>query len=582
MHRSLQIILLLVCLATTAFADVPRTISYQGRLTDNGVPINGIRNVTFTIYNGGGTSIWNSGIVSVAFAEGLFTVELGQSPQTPLPLEMWPADTAMSLGVTIETNPELSPRLHFKTVPYAMHALTAGHANSGGGWWHENGLLSLEDPNDSIGIGTSTPEAKVGISSSSDQPAFRVYSDGPLRPLSSPTMELLSLNNTGLILRRGYSWMRPANPLPALYAVSTVEEGVAGWIESYSSLNSTILVMAEGTGGAISVSSRGGYGLDTWGGKGIRAVADSATAMRAESQCNNATATVLSSAYTGTASYDHIAISGYARPADFYGIGGSFEGGYVGAEGNVNPNPGETHYYYGVRGQVNGGAGYNYGLAGYATGAGINFGLYASATNGTTNWAGYFDGDVNITGNIVKSASTLTIDNPIDPDNSVLQQAEVVSDNQTAIYSGNATLDGNGSAVVQLPDYLESFCGDFRYQLTCIGGYAPVYVSSEIAGNQFSIAGGKAGLKVSWLITGIRKDKYAQANPLEVEKKKSVSEIGKYLHPELYGYSSDRSLGPNPKKNAEMKVKDDAVREATAGLAKPSIPPKQPVMMEKK
>jgi hypothetical protein len=582
MYRFLQVILLVVCLTTAVVAEVPHTILYQGRLTDNGIPVNGLKSVRFKIYDRSSNPIWNSGTVNVTFTDGLFTIELGQSPQPSLPLEIWPADTAMSLGVTIETNPELTPRLHFKTVPYAMHALTAGHANSGGGWWHENGLLSLEDPNDSIGIGTSTPEAKVGISSSSDQPVFRVYSDGPLRPFSSPTMELLSLNNTGLILRRGYSWMRPAYPLPALYAVSTVEEGVAGWIESYSSLNSTILVKAEGTGGAISVSSYGGYGLDTWYGKGIRAVADSATAIRAESNCGGATATVLSSAYTGTASYDHIAVSGYSRPADFYGIGGKFEGGYIGAEGNVNPDPGETHFYYGVRGQVNGGAGYSYGLAGYATGAGINFGLYASATNGTTNWAGYFEGNVNVTGSVTKAASTLAIDDPIDPENSVLQQAEVVSDNFKAVYDGIVTLDASGAAAIQLPKYVESFCGDFRYQLTCVGGYAPVYVSSEISGNQFSIAGGQPGLKVSWQITGIRKDKYAQANPLEVEKKKLASQQGKYLHPELFGYSADRSLSPNSDRDPSVKAKNDAIRTATAALAKPSTPPKQPVMMEKK
>jgi hypothetical protein len=143
MSRYFLILLALLLAVSTLFADVPRTISYQGRLTDNGVPVNGAKSVTFKIYDRSANSIWNSGIVNVTFTEGLFTVELGQSPQPPLFVEEWSVDTAMSLGVTIAPNRELSPRLHFKTVPYAMHALTAESANSGSGWLHNNGLLSL-------------------------------------------------------------------------------------------------------------------------------------------------------------------------------------------------------------------------------------------------------------------------------------------------------------------------------------------------------------------------------------------------------------------------------------------------------
>jgi hypothetical protein len=232
--------------------------------------------------------------------------------------------------------------------------------------------------------------------------------------------------------------------------------------------------------------------------------------------------------------------------------------------------------YSGIIGEVNGGGGTNYGVYGYAGGAGLNYGIYGLASGSGANWAGYFDGDVNVIGNIVKAAGTQAIDHPSDPDNEFLQQAEVVSDNLSAVYSGNVILGSDGSAVVQLPDYIESFCGDFRYQLTCVGGYAPVYVASKIANSQFVIAGGAAGLEVSWQITGIRKDKYAQANPLQVEKRKTASEQGKYLHPELFGYGEERSLSPNPNRNPSVKAKNDAIRAATEALRKPSTPPKRP------
>lgn len=76
---------------------------------------------------------------------------------------------------------------------------------------------------------------------------------------------------------------------------------------------------------------------------------------------------------------------------------------------------------------------------------------------------------------------------------------------------------------------------DFRYQLTCIGGYAQVYIAQEVYNNQFKIAGGKPGMKVSWQVTGIRHDPYAEKNRIPVEEMKFQEEKGKYLNPEVFG-----------------------------------------------
>ena len=48
------------------------------------------------------------------------------------------------------------------------------------------------------------------------------------------------------------------------------------------------------------------------------------------------------------------------------------------------------------------------------------------------------------------------------------------------IYTDVASLDANGEAVVSLPAWFEALNRDFRYQLTCIGWYAQVYISREI------------------------------------------------------------------------------------------------------
>jgi hypothetical protein len=84
--------------------------------------------------------------------------------------------------------------------------------------------------------------------------------------------------------------------------------------------------------------------------------------------------------------------------------------------------------------------------------------------------------------------------------------------------------------VVPLPDYFETLNRDFRYQLTCIGGFAPVYVADKVNGNQFRIAGGTPGLEVSWQVTGIRQDAFANAHRIPVEMDKPPEERGTYLH----------------------------------------------------
>ena len=50
-------------------------------------------------------------------------------------------------------------------------------------------------------------------------------------------------------------------------------------------------------------------------------------------------------------------------------------------------------------------------------------------------------------------------------------------------------------------------------------------------------------MKVSWQVTGIRQDAYANAHRIQVEKDKSTEERGKYLHPMEHG--KPETLGIN-------------------------------------
>jgi hypothetical protein len=237
-------------------------------------------------------------------------------------------------------------------------------------------------------------------------------------------------------------------------------------------------------------------------------------------------------------------------------------------------NNDNTGVIYGHYGSVSGtGTGNKYGVYGYVSGAGATYGVYGEANgsgglshgvegvNGTrygylggvtrgmeayydgshwayfasSSYAGYFVGNVYVNGTLSKAAGSFKIDHPLDPENKYLSHSFVESPDMKNIYDGVVELDNNGEATVNLPEWFGALNISYRYQLTAIGAPGPnLYISKEISNNQFSIAGGTAGMKVSWQVTGIRNDAYAQKYPIIVEEDKPQDLKGKYLNPSAY------------------------------------------------
>ena len=145
------------------------------------------------------------------------------------------------------------------------------------------------------------------------------------------------------------------------------------------------------------------------------------------------------------------------------------------------------------------------------------------ATTAGSGPAGRFDGNVVVNGTLVKSAGLFRIDHPLDPENKYLNHSFVESSEMMNVYAGTVRLDRWGQALIELPDWFEALNRDFRYQLTPIGAPAPeLHVAKEMSRNAFAIAGGHEGLKVSWQVTGVRHDDYANANRIKVEELKPV------------------------------------------------------------
>ena len=184
------------------------------------------------------------------------------------------------------------------------------------------------------------------------------------------------------------------------------------------------------------------------------------------------------------------------------------------------------------------GNGDTHGVYGYtATGIGV-----MGHKNGGGNWAGYFSGNVHVTGTLSKGAGAFLIDHPLDPEHKVLWHSFVESPDMKNVYDGVVTTDADGTAVVTLPDWFEALNRDFRYQLTVIGRFAQAIIEREIEGNRFTVRTNLANVKVSWQVTGIRKDAYAEAHRLPVEQDKPAAEQGYYLHPEAFGLSEERNV----------------------------------------
>lgn len=196
------------------------------------------------------------------------------------------------------------------------------------------------------------------------------------------------------------------------------------------------------------------------------------------------------------------------------------------------------HEYYGFG--VNGGE-FRYQIPNN-TGSQHRFYAATGTTSSLLQMSIGANGNVAIAGNLSKGSGTFKIDHPQDPENKYLYHSFVESPDMMNVYNGNITTDVDGNATVKLPAYFESLNKDFRYQLTVIGAFAQAIVASEVNENKFVIKTDKPNIKVSWQVTGIRKDPYAEQNRVVPEMEKPAKEKGKYLHPEAYGLPLDRSV----------------------------------------
>jgi hypothetical protein len=227
---------------------------------------------------------------------------------------------------------------------------------------------------------------------------------------------------------------------------------------------------------------------------------------------------------TGTGERYGVFAGAYAPPTS-----SSISVGVYGS--SVNAGAGDE---YGGKFNVNGG------------GTGTRYGVYSNASGSLPRWAGYFVGDVHVTGTLDKGAGSFLIDHPLDPQNKTLRHNFVESPENLCLYRGKIALGADGSATVKMPGYFAALTKEngATVSLTPIGkkwfGVSYEWNSGFTELNIF----GDPNKEVSYVVYADRDDPVMRKlyKPVEQDKGNGNFQRGKLLYPEAYGYPPEMGV----------------------------------------
>jgi hypothetical protein len=601
------LVILLFLSSHLLFAQIPQTMSYQGILTDNAGNIvpDGQVNLTFRLYNTSdeGETLWEE-TQPVEINSGLFSVILGSL--NPLDISF---DEPYWLGITVGDETEMSPRTPLTSSPYSLGSTaTLVEPESGQGLAIRNSESEPTHKLNADGSGTHTGPMVFLSSIVVGDSVIEVDTTGFGEPgsiLKNPetlTSSKIGKNKFYEVSEEKRIGFKGRGSFAGIYGTgghgvigesnNSFGSGVIGRTTTNSGLDAGVLGISDGSASGVKgISVKDGIGV--WG-RGSEAGVYAEGKLKVDHVPNapdqervlvwdNDNFVKYRTLTEGGGSIDCATCVDGELQTNAIGV----EHGGLGPAVKIdvkNPTYNQSALKIeadqdvanfnmdGVGTQINVGgtnmlAGlliaskwalecYNNNLA-QATAAFANIaGAYALILQGNADFVGNLD----VSGNLTKASGTFKIDHPLDPMNKYLYHSFVESPQRMNVYNGNIVLDNNGEAVIELPEYFEALNKDFRYQLTCIGGFAQVYIAEKINGTQFKIAGGNPNLEISWQVTGVRKDAYARSHPLVVEQDKSPVEKGHYLHPEAFGQSKEDGIfyAKNPEakqKFMEMKSK---------------------------
>ncbi len=526
---------LLLLLASTALAQAPERFNYQAVVRDNGG--NQIQNqsVSFrlSILEGGASG-------TVMYAE-THTVNTNQFGLATLPVGggtlfsgnfaniNWGGNThflQVETDVTGGSNYAMMGTTQLLAVPYALHATTV-----------ENDLVddADNDPNNELQTISKTGNT-VTLSSGGGS-----YTDEVDDADNDPNNEVQTLTLSGqtLTISNGNSVTLPsgANTLDQAYDQGGAGAGRlitadAGAVQISSSTPNSIVLDLDNTSTGVCLAAENSGASTTF--STVQAITNSGS--------NQASAVVGNTDGAAWGVSGQVSATATAG-AGVYGSNLRTNGG-IGVRGvGFNGTVGETNYVagFGVYGE-------NFDMIGTGNGIGVA-GVGYWGVVGEDRYLGSVGGAYGVFSNGTLGASgakTFQIDHPDDPANKYLRHFSMESNEVLNYYRGNATFDANGEAEVELPDYFEGINREYSYQLTPVGAYMPLFIKEKVQGRRFVIAGGTAGMEVSWGLVAERNDPYFQQYPdqRQVIIEKREGEKGKYLMPALYGEDAAKGILP--------------------------------------
>ena len=148
------------------------------------------------------------------------------------------------------------------------------------------------------------------------------------------------------------------------------------------------------------------------------------------------------------------------------------------------------------------------------------------------------NGNLSVTGTLSKGGGSFKIDDPLDPANKTLSHSFVESPDMMNIYNGPHHRRRARRSLVTARIFRRA-----QPRLPLSADDRPVRPSPPSPRKdrgRFKIAG-KAGAKVSWQVTGIRQDAWANAHRIPNEEDKPQEQRGTYLHPDLFGAAGDKN-----------------------------------------
>lgn len=353
---------LLIC--SLAYADVPKLINFQGRLTDASgkfVP-DGNYSLTFKIYTDstGGSAKWQEAQL-VMVTKGLFNVILGSV--TPIPDSIFEYSSSF-LGIQVAADPEMIPRQRLSSLGYAYRGAKTDTSSYSMNSDKLDGLHASDFTSPVSDFGRSGVAADLyeGTTTLTDKYVNEI---GPEMVTSS--------SGTAF---EGYAYGNSASSMTGI--IGTADNSGSG-----NASGGAFMAYSSGTGSHYGVSG-GSYGNSSYPSYGVVGFAD-----------NAGSGSVFGGSFTNSAngtgshyglrsfSYGNSSSSSYGIYTSAYNYStGSAYGGYF----STSDTGGGTHY--GVRASASGKA------------SATTYGLYSYVDNSSSGdvFAGYFSTSSNGTG----------------------------------------------------------------------------------------------------------------------------------------------------------------------------------------